>query len=281
MVYIIIISLSLNICHLDSQFIFEEIIRQEGRIVPKIIRSGTKFYSIKVRDGKRCTPTYFKDDLNFIPVSLEKFPKTFGIVDESKPFFPYLFNTRENIRKDRILPHLPPKKDYFYGAMFPEKRKRFDEWYEQNYHQEFHLRKELASYCMSDVRLLMEGLVAYRRHWKQECGFEVLKRCTTLASGVMMHYQMNCMPPFTIGIANDLSYEDHSRQSMIARKYIKWIEAEVLKMPIQHVDSPEGEKELKYPTVPDQPTDKFYQKAKVDGYVELGEGRTLVIEVNG
>ena len=165
--------------------------------------------------------------------------------------------------------------------MFPEKRNAFDAWYEENRHQQFHLRAELASYCMSDVRLLMEGLVAYRRHWKKECGFEVLKRCSTLASGVMMHYQMNCMEPFSIGIANELSYENHSRQSMIARKYIKWLEAEVLKRPIQHVDSVEGEKELQYPLFPEQPIFKFWQLAKVDGYVEAGNGRGLVIEVNG
>lgn len=33
-----------------------------------------------------------------IPVALEKFPSTFGLKDvDSKPFFPYLFNTTENI----------------------------------------------------------------------------------------------------------------------------------------------------------------------------------------
>lgn len=47
--------------NLDAQFIFDEILRRGGRIVPKMIRQGTKFYTMTVNNGKRCTKTVFKD----------------------------------------------------------------------------------------------------------------------------------------------------------------------------------------------------------------------------
>ena len=38
----------------------------------------------------------FIDSLNFIPMRLADFPKTFGIDELAKGYFPHLFNKKEN-----------------------------------------------------------------------------------------------------------------------------------------------------------------------------------------
>ena len=123
---------------------------------------------------------------------------------------------------------------------------------------------------MSDVKILSAGLVHYRQIFLQECGFEVLERCTTLAAAVMTHYRMNLMKPNTIGIASELSYERHDKQSTIARKFLQWF-AYKNKINVQHADSAEGEKRL---------TPKIF----LDGYIKSdGEQglRDIAVEVNG
>ena len=202
-------------------------------------------------------------------MALEKFPQTFDIRDQSKPFFPHLFNTHANIYAP-ALPHLPPKADYCYKSMRIEKRRFFLRWYAENRDTPFSLREQLPRYCMADVELLAAGLVHYRQIFLEECGFEVLERCTTLAAAVMTHYRMNLMKPNTIGIASELSYERHDKQSTIARKFLQWM-AQKENLEIQHANSPEGEKRLTPSII-------------LDGFIKSNGGpgqRDKAVEVNG
>ena len=200
-------------------------------------------------------------------MALERFPKTFEIVDEAKHFFPHLYNTNANILAP-ALRGLPPKEDYCYSSMRVEKRREFLSWYLQHKDEPFNLREQLPRYCMADVRLLSEGLVHYREIFLEECGFEVLERCTTLAAAVMTHYRMNILQANTIGVASELSYEQHDKQSTIARKFLKWF-AHINKVKVQHVDTEEGEKRLT-PSI------------KLDGFIPGNHlTRGLALEVNG
>ena len=54
--------------------------------LPEIILNGTKILTLKFR-GVR-----FIDSFSFIPMALEKFPKTFGLTELKKGFCPHLFN---------------------------------------------------------------------------------------------------------------------------------------------------------------------------------------------
>jgi hypothetical protein len=77
---------------------------------------------------------------------------------QDKPFFPYLANRPENYNKEIF----PTKSDYLAEGMMPEKRKKFDEYYEQHKLEPFHLSNQLASYCLGDVNILMAALIKYR-----------------------------------------------------------------------------------------------------------------------
>jgi hypothetical protein len=165
---------------------------------------------------------------------------------------------------------LPPKEDYYYNSMKAKKRQEFLQWYLQHREDSFNLPDQLFDYCMADVRLLSEGLVRYREIMKEECQYEVLDRCTTLAGAMMTHFRMNHLKKDTIGVASELSYERHDTQSSIGRKYLKWF-ASCYNVNVHHVETEGGEKRLA-PNI------------LLDGFVEGGmdgNSRDLAIEING
>jgi hypothetical protein len=87
-----------------------------------------------------------------MPIPLGQMTKTFDLDGvEEKEFFPHMYNKDRNL--DRILPQLPPKEDYLYKSMKPDKKMQFEEWYAGAKDEPFSLREALASYCCSDVSL--------------------------------------------------------------------------------------------------------------------------------
>ena len=60
----------------------------------------------------------FIDSLNFIPSSLEAFPKTFGIKELVKGYFPHTFNTNAN--KDYIGEY--PSIEHYGSERFSRKK---------------------------------------------------------------------------------------------------------------------------------------------------------------
>ena len=255
--------------------------------VPKLCSKIRKLMtSIQKRDFYTYKVCYLR--LNMVPVALEKFPTTFGLQDvESKPFFPYLYNTTTNLF-GQPLPHLPPKSDYFYDSMKLEKRQKFNEWYEVNKNQPFDLQEQLPSYCMSDVRILAHGLEAFRRLWMQHCVFDILQRCSTLASGVMTFFRMRHLWKGTVGVASELSYEKHDRQSSIGLKYLKWLQEQwnLGFHKIQHADEG-GEYQHYYRLYPDSThpiASVWCDFLFFDGFLKGGRSgneKDLVIEING
>ena len=150
-----------------------------------------------------------------------------------------------------------------------EKRKKFDNWHAEHLNDGFNLKEQLALYCVADVKLLSAGLVDYRQMLLDETGIDALRDCTTLASTAMTHFRKNIMQANTIGIASELSYERHDRQSSIGLKFLKWI-AKERGVEVQYADSAEGEKRL-WIAGKKRPI-------QLDGYVD---SQKLAIEVNG
>lgn len=66
------------------------------------------------------------DTLNFLPMPLASFPKTFNVPELKKGHFPHFFNTVENWNYEGLLPE-----SKFYGpdSMKEEARSEFLKWY--------------------------------------------------------------------------------------------------------------------------------------------------------
>ena len=90
----------------------------------------------------------FIDSLNFLPMALAEFPKSFGLQELQKGFFPHFFNKRE---KQTYVGPLPDKSYYDPDGMSPARQKEFNRWYEEQVLQgtEFHFRHEILKYCQS------------------------------------------------------------------------------------------------------------------------------------
>ena len=68
----------------------------------------------------------FFDSLNFIPMRLADFPKTFGMEELAKGYFPHLFNKKEN---EKYVGPIPPNPYYNPNGMSPAAREKFLKWY--------------------------------------------------------------------------------------------------------------------------------------------------------
>ena len=104
----------------DSQFILKYCV--ENTLKPYTIYNGIKLMLLEI-------PTInlkIIDSSNFVQGPLSYFPKTFGLTELKKGYFPHLFNTKEN---ENYVGPIPDKKYYNYNQMKPEARKEFLEWY--------------------------------------------------------------------------------------------------------------------------------------------------------
>ena len=70
----------------------------------------------------------FIDSINFVNDALETFPKTFGLKELKKGYFPHIFNTRGN---QNYVGAIPAKYYYDPDHMKPSKREAFLKWYDE------------------------------------------------------------------------------------------------------------------------------------------------------
>ena len=95
--------------------------RKQCQSKPQVILRGTKLISIKFNNIK------YIDSYSFIPMALANFPKTFGMTELKKGFFPHKFNTPENQNYKGAIPgKVYNQSDYFSQL----KKKEFNIWYE-------------------------------------------------------------------------------------------------------------------------------------------------------
>ena len=137
----------------DGYFIKDYLI--QNAIQYEIIYRGAKSLSLKVPDWD----IRFIDSINFIPMALAKFPKTFGQDELCKGYFPHMFNKDEN---QNYVGPIPCQNDYGVNFMKPGERDAFIAWHDEqvanNYRYDF--REEIIKYCRSDVEYLAQMLFA-------------------------------------------------------------------------------------------------------------------------
>ena len=73
----------------DGYFILEELYNHHATNLQQIV-NGAKILSLELPNVK------FIDSMNFFPMALSNFPKTFGLDELKKGFFPHFFNTQSN-----------------------------------------------------------------------------------------------------------------------------------------------------------------------------------------
>jgi hypothetical protein len=74
----------------DGYFIQQYL--HENGVIPEVIMRGAKILTMRVPMLK----IKLIDSLSFIPMRLADFPKTFGLNELAKGYFPHLFNRKEN-----------------------------------------------------------------------------------------------------------------------------------------------------------------------------------------
>ena len=157
----------------------------------------------------------FIDSLNFLQMPLKSFPKTFGMNELKKGYFPHYFNKVCN--KDYVGP-IHSKRHYGYNQMRPDERKKFLKWYEESVSENcvFDFKKEIVEYCRSDVDILRRGVMKLREDFIKLENIDPL-RYITIASVCMTIYRSNYMPNETIAIVRT---DRFSKASIMWLNYI-------------------------------------------------------------
>ena len=210
----------------------------DGYFIINFLNKNAIHYEIIYRGAKSLSMTIpmlnikFIDSLNFIPMSLAKFPKTFGQDELCKGYFPHLFNKDEN---QNYVGPIPCQNDYGVNFMKPAERKAFIAWHQEQVENNyvFDFRKEIIKYCRSDVDIMAKCCLLYRELFRKETDIDPFDKALTIASYCHQVYRTNFLKKDTIGIfSHDRQLK--TKQSNIAVKWLSYI-MEKEDIHIQHV----------------------------------------------
>ena len=218
----------------DSYFIIKHL--NENAIPYKIIYRGAKCLSMTI-------PMFnikFIDSLNFIPMGLAKFPKTFAQPELCKGYFPHLFNKDAN---QNYVGPIPCQDDYGVNFMKPAEREAFMTWHQEQVENNyvFDFRKEIIKYCRSDVDILAKCCLLYREMFKNETDIDPFDKTLTIASYSMQVYSTKFLEKDTVAI---FSHTRQLKQKQSAEA-LQWLSyrSEKEDIHIQHVKNG-GEKRV-------------------------------------
>ena len=210
----------------DGYFIADYLV--QNAIKYNVIYRGAKNLTLKVTDWD----IKFIDSLNFIPMALAKFPKTFGQDELCKGYFPHAFNKDEN---QNYVGPIPCKNDYGINFMKPEERDAFIAWHDEqvanNYRYDF--REEIIKYCRSDVDILRKCCLLYREMLREESDIDPFNKSLTVASYCLEVYRTNFLEKDTIAIFNN-DRQWKIKQSNVAVTWLSYI-SEKEDLYIKHV----------------------------------------------
>ena len=199
----------------------------DGYFITKYLIQNAIKYEFILRGAKILSMTIpmfnikFIDSLNFIPMSLAKFPKTFGETELCKGYFPHLFNKEENWN---YVGPIPCQNDYGVNFMKPEERKAFQTWHkeqvESNYLYDF--QKEIVKYCRSDVDIMRKCCLLFREMLRKETHIDPFGKSLTIASYCHEVYRTNFLKEDTIAIfTHDRQLK--TKQSNMAVKWLSYV----------------------------------------------------------
>lgn len=205
----------------DGYFILEELYKKHTSNLQQIV-NGAKILSLELPNIK------FIDLMNFFPMALANFPKTFGLNEPKKGFFPHFFNAQQNQIYEG---YMPDKSYYDPDGMSTQRKEEFNQWYDEKVSERyiFNFQHELLTYCQSDVRLLKQGCMKFQAQFKEICGFNQMKNCITIASACNMANCKNWMPANQIAIQSVHGWRTNHIQSHKALTWLYWEEKQLNK----------------------------------------------------
>ena len=158
----------------------------DGYFIQKYLNENAVMHEPLLRGAKIVSLTVpmfnikFIDSLNFIPMSLAKFPKTFGMRELCKGYFPHLFNKEEN---QNYVGPIPDADYYAPNTMKPEVREAFLTWHKEQRDNGyiFNFKEEIIKYCRSDVDILRKCCMEFREILRGITGIDPFEKCLTIA----------------------------------------------------------------------------------------------------
>ena len=211
----------------------------DGYFIQNYLNKNAIKYEVILRGAKILSMTIpmfnikFIDSLNFIPMALSQFPKTFGKTELCKGYFPHFFNKEEN---QNYIGPIPDVEHYSPNTMKPEAREAFLAWHKEQVESNyvFNFREEIVKYCRSDVAILRECCMEFREMLRDKTnGIDPFEKCLTIASYCHEVYRTNFLKKDSIAVFQ------HDRQLKMKQSNIaaKWLSYEMAKndIHIQHV----------------------------------------------
>ena len=200
----------------------------ENAIPCNVIYNGTKCMMLETKTLKSHQygiKIKFIDSLNFIPMALAKFPKTFAQPELCKGYFPHFFNKDEN--QEYVGP-MPCQNEYGPNSMKPEAREKFMIWYQEQVENDyiFDFRHEILKYCRSDVDILAVCCKLYRGMFieatdthNDETGIDPFDTATTIAAYCMQVYRTKFLQKDTIALLPQ--YQELKRKQ--SHEALQWL----------------------------------------------------------
>ena len=204
----------------DGYFVIHQYY-DDNRIVQQL-RNGCKL--LQVQHDR----IQFIDSMSFFQMPLSAFPKTFGLTELKKGYFPHLFNHPDH---QTYVGPVPALDYYMPETMSPEDKQTLETWHQQQRNKVFDFQKELVAYCKSDVRLLKQGCLTFKRLFENLTGFNPFEHIT-IASACNRDLRMNRMIPNSIASEPVRGWRNSINQSRVALEWLTWCARE---NNIQHV----------------------------------------------
>jgi len=163
-----------NLKGFDGVMITNSLYKQNLKVTDQM-GTGTKVLHFKHEN------LVFKDSLSFLNMPLTSFPKTFGLTELKKGFFPLSFSKLKNLQYEGKIPDL---KYFEPEQMSEDKKEECEEWHAEQVSkgESWNFQKEMLEYCESDVKLLKEGCLKFAEDTQRDAGFNPLTGCITIAS---------------------------------------------------------------------------------------------------
>ncbi|GFT35597.1 uncharacterized protein TNCV_4870831 [Trichonephila clavipes] len=194
----------------DGQFILRWMLEQ-GQC-PRVIPNGSKIMCITSALSIRII-----DSFNFFPMPLSKLPKTFGLEELAKGYFPHLLNCPSN---QSYVGSFPDSDLFSPSTVSTGDRENFFLWYNCQKTNTFDFKNEMLKYCRSDVDILRRCCKIFREQFQSVTGVDPFTY-VTIASACMAVYRSGHIKPKTIAM---IPVQGYCNSINFSRDSIRWLD---------------------------------------------------------